>query len=164
VDRRLTSEKRYAGWALALVPLVLVLAGCSSGGGGSDGSTTSPDASLRSAGVTVQSAMSSYLTEVGGCAKQSSPVVCLEAADHKLGNAIHSYANLLATGHGLTAPRADQTTTLNEAQLLANSLEILGDAQPTQANYNQVLNTFNVKSAITQLQGDVTTLAGSLGT
>ena len=70
---------------------------------------------------------------------------------------------MLATGHAFTAPRADQTTTLNEAQLLANSLEILGDAQPTRANYNQVLNTFNVNSAITQLQGDVTTLAGSLG-
>lgn len=157
------SEKRYARWALALVPLVVVLAGCSSGGGGSGGTTTSPDASLRNAGVSVQSAMSTYLTQVGGCAKQSSPVVCLEAADHKLGNAIHSYANVLASGHGFTAPRADQTATLNEAQLLANSLEILGDAEPTQANYNQVLNTFNVKSAITQLQADVTTLAGSLG-
>ena len=156
----MTKERRHAGWALALVPLVLVLAGCSSGGGGSGGTTTtSPDASLGSADATVQSAMKTYLTEVGGCAKQSSPVVCLEAADHKLGDAIHTYANVLATGHGFTAPRADQTTTLNEAQLLANSLEILGDAQPTQANYNQVLNTFNVNSAITQLQGDVTTLA-----
>ena len=75
-----------------------------------------------------------------------------------------SPTNVLATGHGFTAPRADQTATLNEAQLLANSLEILGDAQPTQANYNQVLNTFNVNSAIAQLQGDVTKLAGALGT
>jgi hypothetical protein len=158
-----TKERRHAGWALALVPLVLVLAGCSSGGGGSGG-TTSPDTSLRNAGAKVQSAMKSYLTEVGGCAKQSSPVVCLEAADHKLGDAIHTYANVLATGHGFTAPRADQTATLNEAQLLANSLEILGDAQPTQANYNQVLNTFNENSAIAQLQGDVTKLAGALGT
>jgi hypothetical protein len=107
--------------------------------------------------------MRSYLTQVGGCAKQSSPVVCLEAADRQLGNKIHVYANVLATGHGFTAPRADQTTTLNEAQLLANSLEILGDAQPTQANYNQVLNTFNVNSAIKALQADVTKLAGSLG-
>jgi predicted TIM-barrel enzyme len=116
-----------------------------------------------SAGATVQSAMKSYLTEVSGCAKQSSPVVCLEAADRQLGNKVHVYANVLATDHGFTAPRADQTTTLNEAQLLANSLEILGDAQPTQANYNQVLNTFNVNSAITRLQGDVTRLAGALG-
>jgi hypothetical protein len=164
VDRLVTKKRRHAGWALALVPLVLVLAGCSSGGGDSGGTTTtSPDASLMSADAAVQSAMKSYLTGVGGCAKQSSPVVCLEQADHKLGNAIHVYANVLATRHGFTAPRADQTTTLNEAQLLANSLEILGDAQPTQANYNQVLNTFNVNSAITQLQGDVATLAGSLG-
>ena len=160
----MTKKGRHAGWTLALVPLVLALAGCSSGGGGSGATTTtSPDASLTGADATVQSAMKAYLTEVGGCARQSSPVVCLEAADLKLGDAIHRYANVLATGHGFTAPRADQTTTLNEAQLLANSLEILGDAQPTQANYNQVLNTFNVNSAITQLQGDVTALAGSLG-
>ena len=150
---------------LALVPLVLVLAGCSSGGSGSGATTTtSPDASLKGAGATVQSAMKSYLTEVGGCAKQSIPVVCLESADHKLGDAIHRYANMLAAkGHAFTVPHADQNTTLNEAQLLANSLEILGDAQPTQANYNQVLNTFNVNAAITQLQGDVATVAGSLG-
>ena len=70
---------------------------------------------------------------------------------------------MLAGHQPFTAPRADLTTTLNSAQTLANSLEILGDAQPTQANYDQVLNTFNVNAAITQLQGDVTTLAGSLG-
>jgi hypothetical protein len=164
VDRLETRKGRHAGWALALVPLVLVLAGCSSGGSGSGGkATTSPDTSLESAGATVQTAMKSYLTDVGGCAKESSPVVCLEAADHKLGDAIHSYANVLAAGQGTTASRKDQTTTLNESQLLANSLEILGDAQPTQANYNQVLNTFDVDSAITQLQRDVATLAGSLG-
>jgi hypothetical protein len=163
VDRPV-KKGRHAGWTLALVPLVLVLAGCSSGGGGSGATTTtSPDASLTGADATVQSAMKTYLTDVGGCAKQSIPVVCLETADHKLGDAIHSYANVLATGRAFTAPRSDQTTTLNEAQLLANSLEILGDAQPTQANYHQVLNTFNVNSAITRLQGDVTTLAGSLG-
>jgi hypothetical protein len=145
------------------VPLALVLAGCGSGGGSGGTTTTSPDTSLGSAGATVQAAMKDYLSGVGGCAKQSSPVVCLEAADRKLGNAIHVYANVLATGHGFSAPRADESTTLNQAQLLANSLEILGDAQPTQSNYNQVLNTFNVNSAITQLQRDVTKLAGALG-
>jgi hypothetical protein len=155
--------RRPAGWALAALPLVLVLAGCGSGGGGPGGATNSPDATLKSHDATVQSAMRAYLNDVGGCAKQSSPVVCLEAADHKLGDTIHTYANVLATGHRFTASRADQTTTLNEAQLLANSLEILGDAQPTQANYDQVLNTFSVNSAITQLQADVTALDKSLG-
>jgi len=72
--------------------------------------------------------MTSYLTEVAGCAKGGSPVVCLEEADHKLGDEIHDYANVLATGHGFSAPRTELSTTLNEAQLLANSLEILGDA------------------------------------
>jgi hypothetical protein len=158
-------ETGHARWALALVPLALVLAACGSGGSGSSGTTTtSPNASLKSAGGTVQSAMTSYLSAAAACAKESSPVVCLEAADHKLGDSIHDYANVLATGHGFKAPKADLASTLNEAQLLANSLEILGDAQPTQANYNQVLNTFNISSAITQLQGDVTTLGTSLGT
>jgi hypothetical protein len=154
---------RRAGWGLALVPLVLALSACSSGG--SSGGHASPPAtsSLAGAGRTVQAAMSSYLANAGDCAKQTSPVVCLEAADRKLGNAIHTYANLLAVGHGFAAPRADLTTTRDAAQTLANSLEILGDAQPTQANYDQVLNTFDVKSAISQLQGDVTTLGHALG-
>ena len=60
---------------------------------------------------------------------------------------------------GFTAPQADVRAARNDAQTLANSLEILGDAQPTQANYDQVLNTFNVNAAITQLQGDVTQAA-----
>jgi hypothetical protein len=149
---------------LALVPLALVLAGCSAGSGGSGGhSAQSATASLESADRTVQSAMAGYLAGAGGCAKESSPVVCLEAADRKLGNSIHSYANLLAVGHGFVVPQADLTTTRDAAQTLANSLEILGDAQPTQANYDQVLNTFNVDSAINQLRADVTTLGGSLG-
>ena len=150
---------RRTRWGPVFVPLALVLAGCGSGGG----APQSPDDSLKSAGTTVQLAMSGYLAAVSGCARQSSPVVCLEAADRRLGNKIHAYANVLAGHHKFTAPKADLTTTLNAAQTLANSLEILGDAQPTQANYNQVLNTYNVNSAITQLQSDVTTLAGSLG-
>jgi hypothetical protein len=145
-----------------LAPLVVVLAGCSSGGGGS-GAAPSATSRLKSADSTVQSAMKSYRHVVSGCAKESSPVVCLEAADRKLGNEIHTYANLLAVGHGFAAPQADLNTTRDAAQTLANSLEILGDAQPTQANYDQVLNTFNVNAAITALQGHVTKLAHSLG-
>ena len=89
--------------------------------------------------------------------------MCLEAADRTLGGQIHAYANVLAVGHGFTAPRADLTDARNTAQTLANSLEILGDAQPTQANYNQVLNTFNVNSAISQLQGAVRKANGRSG-
>jgi hypothetical protein len=149
---------------------MLVLAGCSSGGGSSGGSTskaTTPqqaDAALTRASTSVQSAMATYLTAVGACTKEANPVVCLEAADHTLGDKIHAFANVLAGHHHFSAPQADLSTTLNAAQTLANSLEILGDAQPTQANYNQVLNTFNVNSAITQLQGDVSTLRRSLDT
>ena len=168
----MTPVIRRARWGLPLVPLVLVLAlalaGCSSGGGGPGGSagTTTPaqaDATVQSGGKTVQSAMHGYLTDVAGCANMSSPVVCLEAADRTLGDKIHAYANLLARHQRAAASGADLTKALNSSQILANSLEILGEAQPTQANYNQVLNTFNIDAAITQLQGDVTTLGRSLG-
>ena len=161
---------RRARWGLALVPLVVALAGCSSGGGSpaSGGSTTAgttpqqADAALKSADKSVQSAMQLYLAAVGGCAQKTSPVVCLEAADHTLGDKIHAYANVLARHEPFTAPQAAVSAALNSAQTLANSLEILGDAQPTQANYNQVLNTFDINAAVTALQGDVSTLAGSL--
>jgi hypothetical protein len=90
-------------------------------------------------------------------------VVCLEAADRKLGGQIHTYANVLAVGHGFTPPPADLTAARNKAQTLANSLEILGDAQPTQANYDQVRNTFNVNAAIGQLQSAVRTVNDTIG-
>lgn len=149
-----------AWWALALVPLVV--ASCSSGSG-SGGSSTSPDAKLKSADDTVLSAMTGYLAKVDSCKAASSPVVCLEAADRTLGGQIHTYANLLAVGHGFTAPNADLTAARNAAQSLANSLEILGDAHPTQANYDQVLNTFNVNSALGQLKSAVTKVNRTLG-
>jgi hypothetical protein len=123
-----------------------------------------------SADSTVQSAMKSYLADVGGCAKQSSPVVCVEAADHTLGKQIHTYGYLLAVGHGFTAPPADLSTTRDAAQTLANSSETPGHAQPTLANYDQVLNTFSGNSAITRLQSDgrlarpVTTVPPQSGT
>ena len=168
----MTPVGRRARWGLALVPLVLALAGCSAGGGGSAAqrggvtATTSPqqaNAALESASKSVQAAMTRYLAAVGGCGHKSSPVVCLEAADRTLGDKIHAYANVLARREPRTAPRADLPTALNSAQTLANSLEILGDAQPTQANYDQVLNTFNVSNAISSLQKAVAKVQADLG-
>ena len=89
--------------------------------------------------------------------------MCLETADRTLGDQIHAYANVLAVGKGFSAPQNDIVNARNSAQTLANSLEILGDAQPTQANYDQVLNTFDVNGAIAQLRGDVQKLDGALG-
>ena len=156
--------RRRAGWALALVPLVLVLAGCSSGGGGSGaGHDQSATATLKSAGGTVQSAMKSYLRAWAAAPSSRAPSCASRQQIAQLGEQDPHLRQ--RAGH---RPRVHRATGgpdhhANEAQTLANSLEILGDAQPTQANYNQVLNTFNVNSAITQLQGDVTRLAGSLG-
>jgi hypothetical protein len=104
-----------------------------------------------------------YKARANTCKTASNPVVCLEAADRTLGGQIHEYANLLATGRGFSAPQADLLDARNAAQTLANSMEILGDAQPTQSNYTQVLNTFNVNAAIGQLRGAAQKLNAALG-
>jgi len=159
-----TAGERLRRGLWVLVPATLTLASCGSGPGtGSSARSVSPDITLKLAGVTVLAQVGAYQLTSNRCASQANPVVCLEAADRTLGGQIHSYANLLAVGHGFTAPNADLTAARNAAQTLANSLEILGDAQPTQANYNQVLNTFNVNSALGQLKSAVTKVNGTLG-
>ena len=145
---------------LVLVPLVL--ASCGSGTG-SGGAPRSADASLKAADSAVRTAMTAYAAKVDQCRAAPSPVVCLETADRTLGNQIHTYANLLAVGRGFSAPRGALAVARNAAQTLANSLEILGDAQPTQANYDQVRNTFDVSAAITALQRAVSAVQHSLG-
>jgi hypothetical protein len=107
--------------------------------------------------------VAAYESKVKSCQSASSPVVCVEAADRTLGGQVHTYANLLAVGKGLTGPQSDVLATRNDAQTLANSLEILGDAQPTQSNYNQVLNSFNLNGAIAQLRSAVNKLNGAIG-
>jgi hypothetical protein len=158
VIRRGSSTLRRARWALAVVPLVV--ASCGSGPGSP---SRSPDSSLKNADATVQTALTDYLAKAPACKAASSPVVCLETADRKLGGQIHAYANVLAVGHGFTAPQANLTAARNAGQTLANSLEILGDAQPTQANYDKVLNTFNLNAAISQLKSDVARVNDTLG-
>jgi len=145
---------RRSWWVL--VPLVV--ASCST-----PSSPPSADATLKSAGAAVTAATHRYPAMVRLCKAASSPVVCVEAADRTLGGRVHTYANVLAVGHGFSASPADLTAARNAAQTLANSLEILGDAQPTQANYDQVRNTFDVNAAIAHLQATVTELDGALG-
>jgi hypothetical protein len=154
VSRPSQPRLRIAG--LALLALPLVLAACSSGSG--PGGSGSANSSLQSDGAKVLSQMTAYASKAASCKSASSPVVCLEHADLTLGNQIHAYANSLTR-----ARQSDVASALNSAQTLANSLEILGDAQPTQANYNQVLNTFNLDGAIAQLRTDVQKLDRALG-
>jgi hypothetical protein len=155
------SPIRHARWALVALPLVL--AACGSNPSSGVGSSTSADASLQKAGSNLLANLRTYKVQAARCRAASSPVVCLEAKDRTLGGQIHDYANLLAVGHGFHAPQAELLDARNAAQTLANSMEILGDAQPTQSNYNQVLNTFNVNSAIYQLKGAVERLNSALG-
>jgi hypothetical protein len=142
------------------------LASCSSGSGtsGSGSASASSDAKLKSAGATVEQQMTTYQQAAQNCKSEANPVVCVEAADRTLGGQVHTYANLLATGKGFSAPKHLLAVARNNAQTLANSLEILGDAQPTQANYDQVLNTFDVNGALDQLRSAVTSLDHTLGT
>jgi hypothetical protein len=135
---------------LAALPLVLAACGSSPSSGG--GSSMSADASLQRAGSTLLANLRTYKAQAATCKSASNPVVCLEAADRTLGGQIHDYANLLAVGHGFHAPQSDLLDARNTAQTLANSMEILGDAQPTQSNYDQVRNTFDVDAAIARLQ------------
>jgi hypothetical protein len=141
--------------------LPLALAACSSGPG--SGGSASSNSSLPGEGATVLSQMTAYESKAAACKSASSPVVCIEHADVTLGNQIHDYANKLAVGKGFTAPQNDIVSARNSAQTLANSLEILGDAQPTQSNYDQVLNTFDLNGAIAQLRTDVQKLDRALG-
>jgi len=148
-------------WVLPL--LSLVAAACGAGGGsGSGSSSASSDARLEAAGTTVQRQMTTYQASTQRCTTVASPVVCVEAADRVLGGQVHSYANLLAVGKGFTAPASVLGSARNNAQTLANSLEILGDAQPTQANYDEVRNSFDVNGALGQLRNAVTALNAAL--
>jgi hypothetical protein len=158
---------RRAWWGLTVLPLAL--AACSSGpghasesGSGSSTSVATSSAQLRSDDTTVSSSLSTYLSKVTACKSASSPVVCVEAADRALGGQIHDYANKLAASGAYGAKAADVTAARNSAQLLANGMEILGDAQPNQANYDQVLNTFNVTNAISSLQQAVAKVQADL--
>ncbi|HEY1445297.1 MAG TPA: hypothetical protein VGF51_10380 [Acidimicrobiales bacterium] len=159
----LRSRRRLAGWALLAVPLVLAACSSGSGSGSGSGGSGSANAALQSDGAKVLSQMAAYESTAASCKSAATPVVCLEHADVTLGNQVHAYANMLAVGKGFSAPQNDVVSARNAAQTLANSLEILGDAQPTQSNYDQVLNTFDLNGAIAQLRGDVQKLDRSLG-
>ena len=158
---------RLAGGALLVLPLVLAACSSNAGSGGSSagsaGSSATANSNLQHAGATVLSQMAAYKAKATACQSDSNSVVCLEGADRTLGNQVHTYANLLAVGKGFSAPQNDIVAARNSAQTLANSLEILGDAQPTQSNYNQVLNTFNLNGAIAQLRTAVQKLDPAIG-
>ncbi len=152
-----------AGVLAWLVLASLLLAACSSGGGNTS-APPSADGRLTSADAAVQDALSGYRHTVAtSCKAAPSAVVCLEKADRDLGAKVHDYANVLAVGRGFTPPVADLTAARNDAQTLANSLEILGDAQPNQANYDHVRNTFDVDAAIGRLHRSVAALDRALG-
>jgi hypothetical protein len=171
VTRPSSRRLRAAAWTLAALPLALAACSSSPGSGSATpGSTaagssapSASNSSLRGADAKLLTNISDYESKASSCKSASASVVCLEKADVDLGNEVHTYANLLAVGKGFTAPQSDVLAARNDAQTLANSLEILGDAQPTQANYNQVLNTYDLNGAIATLRGAVSKLDGAVG-
>jgi UDP-N-acetylglucosamine 2-epimerase len=148
---------RHAWWVLSVVPVALTACGSGPGhpvtaGSGTQGNSVTSSAQLEKNDATILGDLTTYLSSVNACKSQSSPVVCVEAADRTLGGQIHDYANKLASGASDGAKAADVTAARNSAQLLAN-----------QANYNQVLNTFNVNNAISSLRAAVAKVQADLG-
>jgi hypothetical protein len=71
-----------------------------------------------------------------------------------------------SAGRSTTTPtcsRSGTGSTRRRRTSSANSTEILGDAQPTQSNYEQVLNTVNADAAIGRLQRAASNLNAALG-
>jgi len=139
----------------------------SAGHAGTTKTTTPPTipvvthSQLISAGQTAIGVLDTYTSSSRACPSKSQPTICLESADRIAGNAVHTYANLVGQLTERVAPTKDVTQTLSAAQDLANSFEILGDAEPTQANYNQVLGHFNMSFAVASLKVDIEKLDAS---
>ncbi len=154
----LSADRLRHGLALvAAVVAVPALAACGaasgSGSGASGGSSSeSADSRLANAGASVQKAMTQYLAGCRGATRPRRRWSASRAPTVPSAARCTAMPTSWPSGGGFSAPAPELSTARNAAQLLANSLEILGDAQPTQANYDQVLNTFNVNNAISSLQ------------
>jgi hypothetical protein len=154
-DRARRSIRSAQPWLGAVAVLVgaVALSGCggSSSGGGSTGGSPS-NSKVSAAGTTALNDLAHYQATAAACGTK---ITCIETADRTAGNQIHTYANTLGElSSGKTSTKASDLA-LDAAQSLANSFEILGDAQATQANYDKVMGTFNLPKAIDTLKTDI---------
>jgi hypothetical protein len=143
----------------AVVAIVLVLMSGGSSSSPSGFKTTNPGQSAKVAGknATALSQIGVWKTAVQSC---GSKITCVEKADRTLGDQLHVYANYVGSLHQVGAAGKIINNTLNTSQVTANTFEILGDAQPTQANYNQVLHHFNLNGQVDKMTTAINNLAG----
>ncbi len=163
---RRTAAAAIALGVLGVIVIVVVIIILVSGGGGTpnafDKVNPGQSSKVSSANTKVLQQIATYRSSASACHSKRQPTVCVEAADRKLGDQIHVYANyvgsLKQTGHTGKAI----ATALNTSQFTANTLEILGDAEPTAANYNQVLHNFNLTNQLAKQESAVNGLAAVL--
>ncbi|HEY1826842.1 MAG TPA: hypothetical protein VGF87_02420 [Acidimicrobiales bacterium] len=148
------------GVIVLVVVLVLVLGGSSpKNGAGQSLAATNNTVRLTSANNTALNQLNFYEGQVTACKKS---ITCIEKADRNIGNQIHTYANYVGTIKTTSADKTVVQDALNTAQVTANIFEVLGDAEPTQSNYNTVLHHFDLQSQIQKLQTAINNLASAI--
>ncbi|HEY1831922.1 MAG TPA: hypothetical protein VGG38_16940 [Acidimicrobiales bacterium] len=146
--RSIRPARPWLGAAVVLAGAV-ALAAC---GGGGSGAGSPSNSKVSAAGTTALNDLAHYQSTTAAC---HTKITCIESADRTAGNQIHTYANTLGElSSGQDSTRASNRA-LDAAQSLANSFEILGDAQATQANYDKVMGTFDLPKAIDTLKTDI---------
>jgi hypothetical protein len=150
------------GAGLGAIAVVVVIIVVVSGGSTAPSGFTNanPGQSTKVAGMnaTALSQISAYKVKAQNC---KANIVCLETANRKLGDQIHLYANYVGSLSQKGAAGKVVANTLNVSQVTANTLEILGDAQPTKANYDLVLHHFDLAGQIDKLTSAINSLAGA---
>jgi hypothetical protein len=152
------------GAVVAVAVVVIVIVVLVSGGSTpapSGFSAANPGQSTKASGAnaTALRQIDTYNNSISHC---GSNIVCVEKADRTLGDAIHVYANYLGSLKQTGAAGRIVANALNTSQITANTFEILGDAQPTQANYNQVLHRFDLQGQVNKLTKAINDLAAVL--
>jgi hypothetical protein len=154
--------------ALVVVVVVVVVIIVVAGGGGKapsgfDKANPGQSSKVSTANTTVLTQVSTYETAASACHSKPKPIVCVETADRTLGDQIHVYANYIGSLKQTGRAGKVLANTLNTSQFTANTFEIIGDAQPTAANYNQVLHHFSLPNQLSKMRTAVNALAAVLG-
>lgn len=149
--------------AVVVLVVVLVLVLGDGNGPSSNGKTLGAinnTARLTSANNTALNQLHYYQGQVTAC---KASINCIEAADRTIGNQIHTYANYVGTVKATGSNQKVVQDALNTAQVTANIFEVLGDAQPTQSNYNKVLHHFDLTNQVQKLETAIQNLANVVG-
>ncbi len=157
-QRRLIAAAVVVVVAVVVIIVVLVSGGSTPPSGFKN---ANPGVSTKVAGAnaTALTQISAYNTQITDC---TTNIGCTEQADRKLGDQLHVYANYVGTLRQTGAAGKVVSATLNTAQVTANTMEILGDAQPTKANYDKVLHNFDLQGQIGKMTAAINNLSAIL--